>query len=69
MEQRRLWLLGAVDEGDFFENPAGNHDPAVPDAVYRPGRLAKVENLLVLGITHDVAVLFSGDGRTTIIPT
>jgi DNA repair exonuclease SbcCD nuclease subunit len=36
----------------------GNHDPAVPDAVYRQGRLAKVANLHVLGITHDEAVLF-----------
>jgi DNA repair exonuclease SbcCD nuclease subunit len=36
----------------------GNHDPAVPDAVYRRGRLACVENLHVLGITHDEAVLF-----------
>jgi DNA repair exonuclease SbcCD nuclease subunit len=37
----------------------GNHDPAVPDAVYRHGRLAGVENLHVLGITHDQAVLFA----------
>src|SRR6202163_3759820 len=36
----------------------GNHDPAVPDAVYRHGRLAGVENLHVLGVTHDQAVLF-----------
>lgn len=36
----------------------GNHDPAVPEAVYRQGRLAKVENLHVLGVTHDQAVLF-----------
>jgi DNA repair exonuclease SbcCD nuclease subunit len=36
----------------------GNHDPAVPEAVYRHGRLAKVENLHVLGVTHDQAVLF-----------
>jgi DNA repair exonuclease SbcCD nuclease subunit len=36
----------------------GNHDPAVPDAVYRHGRLAGVENLCVLGITHDEAVVF-----------
>src|SRR6266700_1937101 len=36
----------------------GNHDPAVPDAVYRHGRLAALENLHVLGITHDEAVLF-----------
>jgi DNA repair exonuclease SbcCD nuclease subunit len=36
----------------------GNHDPAVPEAVYRHGRLAEIENLHVLGITHDEAVLF-----------
>ena len=36
----------------------GNHDPAVPDAVYRQGMLAEVGNLHVLGITHDEAVLF-----------
>jgi DNA repair exonuclease SbcCD nuclease subunit len=40
----------------------GNHDPAVPDAVYRHGRLAGVANLHVLGITHDEAVLFSDLG-------
>jgi DNA repair exonuclease SbcCD nuclease subunit len=36
----------------------GNHDPAVPEAVYHHGRLAGVANLHVLGITHDEAVLF-----------
>ena len=36
----------------------GNHDPAVPDAVYHHGRLAGVQNLHVLGVTHDEAVLF-----------
>jgi DNA repair exonuclease SbcCD nuclease subunit len=40
----------------------GNHDPAVPDAVYRHGALAEVENLHVLGVTHDEAVLFPGLG-------
>jgi DNA repair exonuclease SbcCD nuclease subunit len=34
----------------------GNHDPAVADAVY--GRLRAVENLHVLGVTHDEAVVF-----------
>ena len=34
----------------------GNHDPAVPDAVYRHGVLAEVDNLHVLGVTHDEAV-------------
>jgi DNA repair exonuclease SbcCD nuclease subunit len=36
----------------------GNHDPAVPDAVYGRGRLAGLKNLHVLGVTHDEAVLF-----------
>jgi DNA repair exonuclease SbcCD nuclease subunit len=36
----------------------GNHDPAVPEAVYRRGLLAGVENLVVLGVTHDDSVEF-----------
>jgi DNA repair exonuclease SbcCD nuclease subunit len=36
----------------------GNHDPAVADAVYRHGVLAEVENLHVLGITHEEAIDF-----------
>jgi DNA repair exonuclease SbcCD nuclease subunit len=36
----------------------GNHDPAVPEAVFRHGRLAEVNNLHVLGVTHDEAILF-----------
>src|SRR5438270_8142057 len=31
----------------------GNHDPAVPEAVFHRGALAKVANLHVLGVTHD----------------
>jgi DNA repair exonuclease SbcCD nuclease subunit len=34
----------------------GNHDPAIPEAVFRHGRLAAVENLHILGVTHDEAV-------------
>jgi DNA repair exonuclease SbcCD nuclease subunit len=37
----------------------GNHDPAVDDAVYHHAALAEVENLHVLGVTHDEAVVFS----------
>jgi DNA repair exonuclease SbcCD nuclease subunit len=40
----------------------GNHDPAVPDAVFHHGTLAGIENLHVLGVTHDEAVVFSGLG-------
>jgi DNA repair exonuclease len=40
----------------------GNHDPAVPDAVFLHGALAGVENLHVLGVTHDEAVLFPSLG-------
>jgi DNA repair exonuclease SbcCD nuclease subunit len=36
----------------------GNHDPAVPDAVYHYAGLAGVRNLHVLGVTHDEAIVF-----------
>lgn len=36
----------------------GNHDPAIEDAIFRRQQLAAVNNLHVLGITHDEAVLF-----------
>jgi DNA repair exonuclease SbcCD nuclease subunit len=36
----------------------GNHDPAIPEAIYRRGLLAAVSNLHVLGITHEEAVDF-----------
>jgi DNA repair exonuclease SbcCD nuclease subunit len=36
----------------------GNHDPAVPEAVYRHASLAQLANLHVLGVTHEQAVLF-----------
>jgi DNA repair exonuclease SbcCD nuclease subunit len=36
----------------------GNHDPAVADAVYHHNVLADVENLHVLGITHEEAIEF-----------
>jgi DNA repair exonuclease SbcCD nuclease subunit len=35
----------------------GNHDPAIGDGIYRGGPLAAVNNLHVIGITHDEAVL------------
>ena len=40
----------------------GNHDPAVPDAVYHGGALSAVDNLHVPGVTHDEAVLFADIG-------
>jgi DNA repair exonuclease SbcCD nuclease subunit len=40
----------------------GNHDPAVPDAVYHHGALAEVANLHVLGVTSDEAVVFADLG-------
>src|SRR5215475_1985760 len=40
----------------------GNHDPAVADAVYHHGALAEVENLHVLGVRHDEAVVFADLG-------
>ena len=36
----------------------GNHDPAIDTAVYRHDALAAVQNLHVLGVTHDEAVAF-----------
>src|SRR6516165_1879582 len=36
----------------------GNHDPAIPYAVYRNGALSRVANLHVLGVTHDEALVF-----------
>src|SRR5882672_868047 len=36
----------------------GNHDPAIPEAIYRRGLLAAVSNLHVLGVTHEDAVDF-----------
>jgi DNA repair exonuclease SbcCD nuclease subunit len=36
----------------------GNHDPAIPEAVFRRGLLAGVENLHILGVTHEEAVDF-----------
>jgi DNA repair exonuclease SbcCD nuclease subunit len=36
----------------------GNHDPAITAAVYRHGALAGLQNLHVIGITHDEAIDF-----------
>jgi DNA repair exonuclease SbcCD nuclease subunit len=36
----------------------GNHDPAVSDAVFHHRALAAVENLHVLGIAHEEAIVF-----------
>jgi DNA repair exonuclease SbcCD nuclease subunit len=36
----------------------GNHDPAVPEAVFRRGLLAGVTNLYILGVTHEDAIDF-----------
>ncbi len=36
----------------------GNHDPAVDEAIYRGGALAAVQNLFVIGVTHDESVVF-----------
>jgi DNA repair exonuclease SbcCD nuclease subunit len=40
----------------------GNHDPAVPDAVFHHSALAELTNLHVLGVTHDEAIAFGGLG-------
>lgn len=36
----------------------GNHDPVMPEAVYHRQSLAAAKNLHIIGLTHDVAVLF-----------
>jgi DNA repair exonuclease SbcCD nuclease subunit len=36
----------------------GNHDPAVDDAIYRGAPLATLNNLHVIGVSHDEAMLF-----------
>jgi DNA repair exonuclease SbcCD nuclease subunit len=36
----------------------GNHDPAVSEAVYRRDALAAVENVRVIGVTDDQAIVF-----------
>src|SRR6476469_3516966 len=40
----------------------GNHDPAIPEAVFRRGSLAGVDNLMVLGVTDEEAVDFPALG-------
>jgi DNA repair exonuclease SbcCD nuclease subunit len=35
----------------------GNHDPAIEDAIWTPGGLTAVENLHILGVTHDEALV------------
>jgi DNA repair exonuclease SbcCD nuclease subunit len=40
----------------------GNHDPAVPDAVYHHGALAGVDNLHVIGVTYGDAIVFADVG-------
>ena len=40
----------------------GNHDPAVPDAVYHCRELALVDNLHVLGVTHEEAIVLDDLG-------
>lgn len=36
----------------------GNHDPAVPEAVFHRGGIAALENVHILGVTHGTSVLF-----------
>ena len=36
----------------------GNHDPATPESAYRRGGVAEPDNVHVLGVTHDEAVVF-----------
>lgn len=36
----------------------GNHDPAVAEAVWHVARLTEIDNLTILGVTHEEAVQF-----------
>jgi DNA repair exonuclease SbcCD nuclease subunit len=36
----------------------GNHDPALPDAVFARGGFARIPNVSIFGVTHDEAVCF-----------
>jgi DNA repair exonuclease SbcCD nuclease subunit len=38
----------------------GNHDPALPNGVFRRGGFAAIPNVAILGVTHDEAVRFAG---------
>lgn len=38
----------------------GNHDPAVSEGIYYGGPLGAVDNLHILGVTHDERVVFDG---------
>lgn len=47
-----------ADSGLSIVMLPGNHDPAMPDSVWRRGGIAEPPNVHVLGVTHDEAVLF-----------
>jgi DNA repair exonuclease SbcCD nuclease subunit len=36
----------------------GNHDPAIPESAFHRGRIGDIDNVFVLGITHEDAVQF-----------
>jgi DNA repair exonuclease SbcCD nuclease subunit len=37
----------------------GNHDPVRPDSVYSKGKYDQIPNLAILGVTHDISVVFA----------
>jgi DNA repair exonuclease SbcCD nuclease subunit len=37
----------------------GNHDPALPDSVYAKGKYDQIPNLAILGVTHEMSVMFA----------
>ena len=37
----------------------GNHDPALPNSVYSKGKYSQIPNLTILGVTHDMSVMFA----------
>jgi DNA repair exonuclease SbcCD nuclease subunit len=54
---RTTRLLG--DAGRPVVILPGNHDPALPESPWRRGGVSDPENVHVLGVTHDEAVLFA----------
>ncbi len=54
--ERAGWLI--ADAGIKVVILPGNHDPALPNSVFRRGGYASIPGLSIFGITHDEAVAF-----------
>jgi DNA repair exonuclease SbcCD nuclease subunit len=47
-----------ADAGSDVVVLPGNHDPAIPESAWHRGAITEVDNVHILGITHDEAVSF-----------